>query len=571
MDVRLRLSGDTPRRFILHTLQCREGISFRDTERREMMPVQPGVELGRSLAVAPGMTLEFCLAPMWNTAEEQTTVEYDLSFHGLVPDCREITLTADQAAARVEVAAPLAREMVSPSAKLETHRTLIAPSQAAIRPLGSRDRLPDGRQEFELLLSYSFEQPENGSVTPRLPTNDNLVYDSDLGTHVWLMFDAAKRRVAAGDIFAKPVQLAKGPHTLKLQLRHTDAALLERLKSTPLVLDRPLGASISLGVYRTHTAAIAGTPAFGGQLIDVGQQAAVYIKPPAADQLPSSAQPGDVLLGTIQYSKAEADRPGSGDRPGGFPLRFAVPPRRSTPAAAQQPGCSSAMPKDDWEFKLARLKALADPTSEEFDKGVNELLKDERDGLPVLVMRLHRLDTEDKREERLDRIVAAADAVIARIDAAKLAAHLGVKTNPDDAQAAAEHEKMTKQRDTLVDALYRKGRALGYMELPEVLEKRPLKDKAAHDKAFEATFADLRKWVDTTEASYYLLHIRRERRLGRPGKALELLSKHLPSQPLNKELFIKRGELCDELGWKHWASYERQWQIIRFPADYEGH
>ncbi len=565
MDLRLRLAEGSPRKFFLHTLQRREGMWFRDTERREPLTLQPGVELGRSLAVAPGTTLEVCLAPLWSTVEEKTSVEYDLAFRGLVPDCREVTLTADQPAARIEVATSLRREMVSPAAKLETHRTFVAPSQAAIRPLDPRrDRLPDGRDEFELMLTYVFDQPETGTVTPRFPANDNLLYDSDLGTHVWLLFDGGKRRVATGDVFPKGVRLTKGPHTLRLQLRHSDAARLEGLKTTPLVLDRPL-AAISLGTYRTRTAALSGGQPFGGQLIDVGERAAVYVKPPAAGQVPASAQPGDVLLGTIDYSKADAERPGSGERPGGFPLRFVVPPRGKPADKVAVP----AVPKDMWELKLAQLQALPDPTSKDFEELCQELLKDRRDPTPVLVARLHRLDTEAEREQRLDRIVAAADAVIAPIDSAKLAAHFGVRVDTDDPKATSEREKMTKLRDTLVDALYRKGRALGYMDLPEVLEKRPIKDKAAHDKAFEANFAELRRWVDTAEASYYLLHARRERRMGRPGRALDALNKHLPWQPPSAEQAAKRGELYEELGWKHWAAYERQWQMIRFPAEYE--
>ncbi len=565
MDVRMRLAGDDARKVFLHTLQRRDGTWFRETERRELLTLQPGVELARSVAVAPGVTLEFCLAPMWSTVEEKTSVEYDLSFRGLVPDCREVTLTADQPAARVEVTTSLRPEMLSPTARLETHRTFVAPSQAVIRPLDPRrDRLPDGRDEFELVLSYSFDQPADGTATPRFPANDNLLYDSDLGTHVWLLFDGGKRRVAAGDVFPKGVRLLKGAHTLQLQLRHSDVARLEALKTTPLVLDRPLAAPISLGAYRTRVAALAGSPAFGGQLIDVGQRAAVYVKPPAEGQLPAAAQGGDVLLGTIEYGKADAERPGSGERPGGFPLRFVVPPRGKPADKA-----ATAAPKDVWEFKLAQLQALPDPTSKEFDELSKELLKDRRDDLPVLVARLHRLDTEAEREQRLDRIVAAADAVIEHIDAAKLAAHFGVRVDTDDAKAAAERDKMTKQRDALIDALYRKGRALGYMDLPEVLAKRPIKDKPAHDKAFEANFAELRRWVDTTEASYYLLHARRERRQGRPGRALEALNRHMPWHPLNPEHAAKRGELYEELGWKHWAAYERQWQIIRFPAEYE--
>ena len=77
--------------------------------------------------------------------------------------------------------------------------------------------------------------------------------------------------------------------------------------------------------------------------------------------------------------------------------------------------------------------------------------------------------------------------------------------------------------DQLVDALYRKGRAIAYMDLPPVpgappmeIPKKP-KKRAARDKLFEANYAQLRQWVDLDQPKYALLKVRRERRLGRPA------------------------------------------------------
>ena len=85
---------------------------------------------------------------------------------------------------------------------------------------------------------------------------------------------------------------------------------------------------------------------------------------------------------------------------------------------------------------------------------------------------------------------------------------------------------------------------------------------------FERTFAELRKWVDTTDDKYVLLHIRREKRHGRLGNALELLNRHITKSKQQKMLFDKRIKLLNELGWAHWRDYEKKWLLLRMPKEY---
>ena len=121
----------------------------------------------------------------------------------------------------------------------------------------------------------------------------------------------------------------------------------------------------------------------------------------------------------------------------------------------------------------------------------------------------------------------------------------------------------------LIDTLYRKGRALGYMELPEVVVKTPIADPQAHDKAFEDNFNELRRWVDTTGEKYFLLHVRKERRKGRHGVALQLLLKHTADERPNPEHAEKRRDLVEALGWTHQLEYERRAMIVDFPKSAE--
>jgi hypothetical protein len=196
------------------------------------------------------------------------------------------------------------------------------------------------------------------------------------------------------------------------------------------------------------------------------------------------------------------------------------------------------------------------------------LLREHPGNLEVLTARLHRLDDVAHRKERLPEVVEAADAVIAQIDTEALARQFGTSIDPADKKAAAKRRRMEAQKKILVDTLYRKGRALGYMELPEVIDKHPIEDPQAHDKAFEENFTELQKWVDTTAEDYFLLHLRRDRRKGRYGQALELLNRHIPRSAPNYWHYKKRRDLYEKLGWPHLHAWEAARLLRRFPKEY---
>lgn len=113
------------------------------------------------------------------------------------------------------------------------------------------------------------------------------------------------------------------------------------------------------------------------------------------------------------------------------------------------------------------------------------------------------LDEPSLRKQHLDEVVSAADRLIAKVKAADM--------------------RLEERTAWLADSLYRKGRALGYMELPDVLQVRRIENPQQHNARFEATFAELDALVDTTQPEFILLRIRRERRRGKYDEALRLL------------------------------------------------
>ena len=398
-----------------------------------------------------------------------------------------------------------------------------------------------------------------------------------------MLYDKAKRFVASGSSGSRgTTSLAKGDYTLKFHVRNHVLKDLKKLKDMRLNLDLKLAKPVSLKFQADPDNALTGGGGFRSGTLAKGSQTRIYIERPGS--LPSEASAGDLLIGSISYGQGNSNLLGPGKKPGGFPLSMRVPPAKPSKAKPSASGGSKKKEEKSEaeklaeairDLKVARLAKLhSDKKAEDFDRLAKEILDANPNHLPVLVQQLKRLDGEANRKKHLDKVIAAADTVIAQIDTETLAKHYGVKLKPDDEEAKAERAKLDKKLNTLTDALFRKGRALGYLDTQfregENADSDETKKRLEEiDKQFEANFAELQKWAETTDDKFVLLHIRRDNRQGQIATALKRLNEKIGRSPHDRKLQKKRIRLLGELKWDEWKSHEETWQIRRFPAKYQ--
>lgn len=124
-----------------------------------------------------------------------------------------------------------------------------------------------------------------------------------------------------------------------------------------------------------------------------------------------------------------------------------------------------------------------------------------------------------------------------------------------------------------IDTLYRKGRALAYQELPDVLAHTPIPDPRSHQAEFEKTFEELSSLVDTTDREYFLLHVRHLRRQGHYGLAMELLREHLENSSGSRPapyLYLKKiMDLTGLCRWPHRYRREAE-RLLHLHPEVEG-
>ena len=87
---------------------------------------------------------------------------------------------------------------------------------------------------------YNVTISEPARYTPRFPLVNQRLYDNEVEGQFYLVYDTHKRLLSCEDCYPKAVRLGKGDHVVKMQMRHDNVGLLEKLKAMPLLLDRAL-------------------------------------------------------------------------------------------------------------------------------------------------------------------------------------------------------------------------------------------------------------------------------------------------------------------------------------------
>lgn len=569
-DLKVRtVDADAARLLVLHAQQLSPGRHFKEDNFEAWLDMDPGETVSRSFAVMGGRTLELALAQYWSSLG-QGSFDVELAFHGLVPDSTQVHFDGADLVTYVDVDVPFGRERLDPKAEAKTLRRRLRPVDFEIHAGDAeRDMLPRGRLIHQAVLTYRIELDGRARIQPR--TFQGLyedIYES-WSSALWMLFDKNKRRLGTGPLWGdRAIALDKGTYTLRLHVRHEDPKRLEAIRDAILYLDMKLGKPVKLPIFGSGEALLAGSPRFEAREVQAGDRVRLWLAPPSAGSLPKLAQAGDMLLGQIYFGAKDEESFGSGRRPGGWPLSLHLPPEPAEKKKPKQVDDDSKDAKPDpleatreavRDLEVARLGALRKAQEKKaFATLAAEILREHPGYLPVLVEQLKLADGKGPpHAERRSReaVVRAAERIIQRIDTVRLAAHFGRKDAPKTAKAKALDARMKMRRDALVEALFRKARVEAAAG-------------SSQSKAFEATYAALKRWVAIDEDRFLALRVQRARARARLGEALGLVRAKLEKKSGARKLYEVELELLEALGWTHWVKQRRAWLAIRFPSAY---
>jgi len=564
------------KRFVLHTIQRLEGRAYNTAEKQVYMTLKPGETKFVALPVVEEKTIELTLAQYWSSLGD-STIDIDVSFHGVTPTPGSLTWEGGDPIHRIGMQTTLEKLSVQPKVNFETLRKTLRPQKSSIAPqIPERDELPDGRMIYGLTLTYEFSLDKKYSVMPMtLFATDVHLWDL-YSSGLFAIYDENKRPIDFG-ADDKSVSLDKGKYTMTVFYRHEDRSELEKIEDASIWLDIKISGKPPVQVYSSYVDAHEGGSPIQATDLRRGQLMPAYLKLNPSG-LPSMATPGDVLLGKLHLGSADAEMEGDSQRPEGFPMVYVVAPKpspKSSPSDDSGEKDEPTLEEKIFETKLAYLKSLKGKDDrKKFDQLYQELLKEKPKSLELKQARLELLDGDD-RKEHLPEVVKAADEIIAQVPKAKVRSYFGARHTPETEAEKKQHSEMTEQRDAWTDALYRKARAVAYMDLPEDPEhpenadiKKEPQDQQDREKLFEETYKELASWVDPTEKKYSLVHLRRMRRQEKFGEALEFVNKLIGEEPKKLLLYKKRADIYGELGWDFAREYENAWRKLRSRPDF---
>ncbi len=513
LEATLTSRSELPQKVIAHFMQVLPHRRHPESGKRLRLTLSPKTPIKQHIAVTGGRTLEVVLASDWS-AIDPLAYDLKLQFHGVTSDTKALVLSESAPAQRLVARSMADSETLAPSGKLTEWECLILPKESRLRPLSERrDQLWNGDRVNELVLTYPFSLTTEAEVIPWLPSLNHRLYESEVQSQVWMIHDANKRRIAVDDGWEPhAVALPKGKYVVTYHLRHEDASKLERWKKVPLSLRGTLSGSVSLKAHRTQSGALYGENGINSIAMAKEGMIDIYWAAPKPDAIPKLPLQAHQLIGTFALMN---DQPQPSGR-----LYYQLTQSESEKSKDHRP--------EDHP-----LQELADALAE--------------------------LDDVPTRKTDHGKIVDQCDRIIAKIDQDALARHRGQRYDADD----KECQRYKREFEILTDTLYRKCRAIAYHD-----GEREKAGESFDSEPFETAFADLKRWVDTTQPEFVLAHIRWHRRHQRYGQALALLEKHMQKAEPTKLLLEKRVKILRELDWEIWADHEEQWNRLHLPGAY---
>ncbi|KAJ1338999.1 hypothetical protein BSLG_006138 [Batrachochytrium salamandrivorans] len=624
----------TPANFYVHMMQLHPQTRYPVYEKKytfNLNSVGSGTPSEDSVyrkhfSVLPNVTIELCLAQFWSSLDP-STVSVELKFHGVLAAASSSTMGGNGVSSgsggdliyvnpgsngfsRIDVVAPIRHESIAPSVSLDTLRKSIHASESALSPLKSRDVLPDTRQLHQLVLTYSFKLAEAGSVTPRFPRMNSMLYDSSLENFGLFVFDSNKQTKAFRDIYPKAIKLSEGVYTLRAQVVSSSLEILDKLRTMPLVMDTTLAKAVTLSAFETLAGSMSGdaSASYKRKQLSRGQRSVFWLGDVAPGSLPKESKHGDLLVGKMDLTSTKID----GNL---YSVAYLVPPeiKKDESSDVKLVG-EKVLVKDDTtliteavrDLEISWIKKL-----KEDDKRSLLLEKLEAENpahLPLFKQKLEHLIEKSHQftsglpmsAELSQQILATVTHILEIIDEDLVARYFGVQHDVDmgGEKMRAEKKEMELHRELLSVAYRWKAAVYSSMHMHAMASSKPTEDKqqsvATPSEAatktdllplFDAALVKYAQWLPSSsspavaDGHYLLLSVWRGRLRGHLGISLRSLNKYIAdakntaageetARGIWKAAFEQRLSILEELQWTLWFNYETNWKSLRFPSEF---
>ncbi|KAH8402249.1 hypothetical protein KR009_010707 [Drosophila setifemur] len=314
-ELRMRITdpnrGKDIGKFFVHTNQLLPKQSCRKLETMKIVAVGSEQESTMVFKVKSGKILELCIAKYWSNYG-QSHLKYSLRFRGVeAHNPNAYVMHAGRGIHKLEVEVLVSEDM-QPLLQLKNAAMVLKPTEAKISPLSAtRDVIPDGRQVYQNLLVYNLNVAKPAEVALYAPIFNDILYESEFESQMWMLFDANKALIATGDAHSHTfyTKLEKGDYTIRLQVRHEKRELLEKIAEATLVAAFKLTNILTVDFYENYNQCVVGGRKVTTSLLR-GSSRMLYIAPITQERLSKANLPAQSawLSGNIVFPQDEAGR-----------------------------------------------------------------------------------------------------------------------------------------------------------------------------------------------------------------------------------------------------------------------
>lgn len=573
----IRISSNSEKenigRFLVHTMQLLPRKSCRSHETQKLINISSEAPAVLPFKVIGGHTIEVVIAKYWANIGEMN-MDYVIEFRGLKTDFGSCLTFHGAEGMQSVTLTSLRREDVCPNVTFKYSEPVLRPSESRISPLSSRDLLPPARQIYQLVNTYTFLITKATEVSPIVALLCDMLYESEYESQIWMLYNSCKQLMAVGDAYPTKysVKLEKGEYTIRLQVRHEQKLLLEKLSELPVLLQQKLPQPITLDCFSSQCQAITNQKKLSVAYIAGGYTLPLYFAAIPTDKISrSNLTYGQLLTGTVTFTKDELGR-----KVDTYEIRYIIPemPKRNN----NNKDKDKVKSMDDYmdavkEFKTTWLSKLEGDKQETL---YQELMEDYPDFLGSHICYLSTIDshTDSKRlpiadkvpeetTEWCEQILKITEKVISRIDQDKLLAYLGMKNDlrTDAAKIKADFDK---QKHMLLESLCHRGTSLCRLHAMADNEA----DRDSYQSQIVANMTDVLKYCDISDSRVIHFGIWYCFTMKQWGRAIKLLYKVHEERPA-KEVEERVIGVFKQLGWQYLADFNEKLLPLKYPVAYK--
>ncbi|KRZ56823.1 Tripeptidyl-peptidase 2 [Trichinella nativa] len=291
---------------VFHSVQRVPHQSFHLNEDHKQFSLSPGIQYTHEFPVVQDRTVEICLAKYWASSGEVVLENCSISFHGIVPIPSVISWEKCSPVYKLMVKCGPRAENFQPIMNLKSITVPLKPIKQELRPMGPRDLFYDGKQTYQLLMTYKFQIEKSCIVTPNVPLLSEHLYESDYCGYMWSIYDINNAYMFSGGSYPDrfSTKLEEGEYSMILQVRHYCKDALEQAKGTLACVNCKLASPIAVDSYESWPSC-KNAEKFTSCLLQRGQMKAIYFSFPTIENLPIHASAGSFLCGHLVLSRCE--------------------------------------------------------------------------------------------------------------------------------------------------------------------------------------------------------------------------------------------------------------------------